>query len=250
MLRSPCSMFPLRSVGPALLRAACAVLLGMTLVSCAMGPRTRDRLSDLGQVFDATLTAGPGVEISARATSLAQFGGGAFDGRSLGWKQGRWIDVHEQRGEFGLSLVHFYQYRRNGHGQVLDVHHPRWADPGYTAYPWSFRTLTDRRASDVGLTFHLLYLGVDLAFHPAELLDFVGGLFGRDPAGDDAFSSTAEERMAGAHALDARTRAAAFDRFLRRGESTLGYAIYTMPDVRPPVQREAIEALTEPPSIQ
>ena len=103
--------------------------------------------------------------------------------------------------------------------------------------------LCDRRMLDVGLSFHIALLGVDLAFRPDELVDFIAGCFGGDPQGDDAHAVDLDVLRGRARSLDARERAAAFDALLRRGEGDHGYAIYTVDGIRTPVQRDAQRSL-------
>jgi len=212
----------------------------------ACGAYFQDRWADLKEIADLTVTVGGGVNLGARVTEGLQVGAGSFEGDAYGWLEGRAVAVLEERSEFGLSILHVYEYRRLGNGLVLDVRHPRFADSGYEEYPLSFRQVSDRGPFDLGLSFHLVLLGANAAVHPDEILDFLLGWFGIDPRKDDAFLPDVEVIRQRARSLDARARANAFDALLRRGEDIHGYAIYTEPDVRTENQRAAIEALSRP----
>lgn len=223
-----------------------SLLAALLATTGCTAPWALDRAKDLGEVLDFTLTGGAGMSVSLRATEAFQAGLGSFDGWTVGWLEGRPVRVREQRSEFGLLLFHFHEYRRRGEGQLLDVHHPRFGDPGYRQFFPSFLARSDRRFFDVGAGLHLAYLGVNFALHLDQFADFCTGLFGYDLLEDDAFVPSLEElRRRAASPESGRARDAAFDALQRRDQPIFGYGVYTAADARPRFQRLAIQQLKE-----
>lgn len=202
----------------------------------------RDRAHDFSQVLEATATLGPGIAAEVRATEALQLGAGSFDGRSYGLMEGRFAAVREQRNELGISLLHTYDYRRDG-TDLLDVRQPHFGDPGFERHPLSWQGEHDRQWADVGLGLHLAYVGLHATLRLRELWDALAGCVGFDPSGDDAFARPLEEVQRQALSLDATERRAAFDALLRRGGETHGYAIWTAVDVMPTAQKLAVDAV-------
>jgi hypothetical protein len=221
-------------------RAAGGLLLALSGCTAAAW---RDRAHDLAEILDVSASLGPGWAASVRATELAQVGFGSLRGESAGVVSGRLATASEERSEFGVSLLHTYEYRRRSR-ELLDVRQPYFSDPGYDPYPFSWQMETDRHAADFGFDLHVAYVGVHAALHLDQVWDFVAGCFCFDPLKDDAFGRSLEELRRQAASLDPSLRDRAFDALKRRGESTHGYAIYTARDVRPSFQRRAIEEVT------
>ena len=221
------------------LRSLAAGLLA--LGGCSTGA-WRDRAHDFAQILDASVTVGPGVAASVRVTELAQLGFGSFDGYAAGLQEGRLATCREQRDELGVSLLHTYEYRRDG-TSLLDVRHPYFADPGYERHPLSWQQESDRQDVDVGLGLHIAYIGGNVAIHFSELWDALAGCIGFDPAGDDAHGRSLEEVQRQALSLDSAKRRAAFDALLRRDAETHGYPVWTAPDVMPSAQKRARDAV-------
>ncbi|MBL8841034.1 MAG: hypothetical protein JNL90_05815 [Planctomycetes bacterium] len=231
-------------------------LLATTAAGAAAGGCSsaawRDRAHDFAQVFEASGSVGPGMAAHVRLTELAQIGAGSFDGKSGGLLEGRFAAAREQRSELGLSLLHTYEFRRESR-DLLDVRQPYFADPGWSEHPLSWQLESDRHFCDLGFGLHLAYVGVSATLKLAELGDALAGCFGFDPLGDDAFGRSLDQLREQALSLDAGERRAAYDALLRRGESIHGYSIYAVPDVTPPAQKRAEEAIrrdraSEPPS--
>jgi hypothetical protein len=222
----------------ALALAAAAAAAG----GCTAGA-WRDRAHDLAQIFEFTGSVGPGLAVSARATEVAQAGFGWFHGESVGVIDGRFTAVSEHRDEFGVSLLHVYEYRREGR-DLLAIRHAGFSDPGYDPYPFSWQLDADRRPLDVGFNAHLAIIGIGMTFRVDELWDFVAGCFGFDPLGDDAYGRPLEEIRRQCASLDSVTRDRAFDALKRRGEATHGYAIFSANGVCPDFQRRAIEEVS------
>jgi hypothetical protein len=218
-------------------------LLALSSGGCSLAS-WRDRAHDFAQIFDASVTVGPGMAADVRVTELAQVGVGDFDGDSVGLMDGRLALAREQRSELGVSLLHTYEYRRTSR-QLLDVRDPHYADPGYDEHALSWQMQSDRRPADVGFGIHVAYVGVSCAVHLDQLWDFVAGCFGLDPLHDDAYGRSLDDLRRQACSLDADLRDRAFDALKRRGQNTHGYAIYTATDARPSFQRRAMEAVAQ-----
>jgi len=221
----------------ALALGAAATLAG----GCTAGT-WRDRAHDLAQIFEFKGSVGPGLAVSARATEVAQAGFGWSRAETVGMIEGRFTAASERRTEYGVSLLHVYEYRREGR-DLLAVRHAGLSDPGYDPYPFSWQLDADRRALDVGFDVHLAIVGVGATCRLDELWDFVAGCFGFDPLGDDAYGRPLEEIRRQCSSLDSVTRDRAFDALLRRGAATHGYAIWSARGVCPDFQRRAIEEI-------
>ena len=227
------------------MKARLLALLATTAAAAAGGCGAagwRDRAHDFAQIFEAGATVGPGMAAHVRVTELAQIGAGSFDGKAGGLVEGRIASAREQRSELGLSLLHTYEYRRESR-DLLDVRQPYFADPGYSAHPLSWQMESDRHFCDVGLGFHLAWVGLHATLKIAELGDALAGCLGFDPRGDDAWGRSLTQLREQALSLDASERRAAYDALLRRGEPIHGYSIYAAPDVTPPAQKRAEEAI-------
>ena len=227
------------------MRTARALAIGAAVLAggCTAGA-WRDRAHDLAQVFGCTGSIGPGLAVSARATELAQAGFGWSRAESLGLIDGRFTAASERRTEFGVSLLHVYEYRREGR-DLLAIRHAGYSDPGYDPYPFSWQLDADRRALDFGFDVHLAIVGFGASVRPGELWDFVAGCFGFDPFGDDAWARPLDEIRRQCASLDSETRDRAFDALKRRGAATHGYAIWSARGVRPDFQRRAIEEVAK-----
>ncbi|MSR46836.1 MAG: hypothetical protein EXS13_07215 [Planctomycetes bacterium] len=219
-----------------------AAVVAMAALCGCSAAAWRDRAHDFAQVVEAGVTVGPGMAGQLRLTEAAQVGLGAFDGRAAGWHEGRFATFREQRDEVGVSLLHTYEYRREG-SDLLDIRHPHFGDPGFERHPLSWQTEHDRQLADLGIGLHVAYVGVNATLRLGELWDALAGCVGLDPAGDDAFARPLEALRRQAQALDASRRRAAFDALLRRGEATHGYAIWTARDVMPSEQKLARDAV-------
>jgi hypothetical protein len=219
---------------------AAALGAAATLAGGCTSGAWHDRAHDLAQILDLTGSVGPGLAVSARATEAVQAGFGYFRGETVGMMEGRFTAASVRRKEFGVSLLHVYDYTRESR-DLLAVRQAALPDPGYDPYPFSWQLDTDRRPLDVGFDVHLAIVGVGATFRIDELWDFVAGCFGFDLLGDDAFGRPLDEIRRQCASLDSATRDRAFDALKRRGESTHGYAIWSARGVSPDFQRRAVE---------
>ena len=224
-------------------RALLVATLPIVTSGCTAGA-WRDRAHDFAQIFELTGSLGPGLGVSLRATEALQAGAGYFDGATLGFVDGRVAAIKEHRSEFGLSLLHTYDYRRESR-ELLAVRHADYSDPGYDPHPFSWQTQSDRHDADVGFNLHLAIIGIGATIHLDELADFVTGCFGFDLLHDDAYARPVDDLRRQAASLDPSRRDRAFDCLKRRGEAIHGYAIYSARSSRPDYQRRAMDEIAK-----
>ncbi len=173
-----------------------------------------DRARDFGQILDADLSAGPGVRVYAGASHLAEVGLGSSDNRHAGLRDGFFGTWTEARSELGAGPLFLHEVDIGDASRPIVGHRTaRFGEPGFDPHPFEWETTTDRRWLDVGIGGHLL-LGASVEIRLFELLDFAGGLFGLDPAGDDVSGRTPDDLLEDLASPDARVRRNA-DRALR-----------------------------------
>lgn len=206
----------------------------------------QDRGLDLTQVVDASMGVSEGFEANIRATKALQVGLGGYRGIAwFGLKDGV-LDVwQEERTELGIGPLYVHEvFRTEGH-RLLDIQHPLFGDPGWRDASFDLAHLTDRGLFDVGFTVNVIFIGVNLAVSPAELVDFVTGLATVDVLDDDVYSPSTrqlEQRLSGENA---RVRSAAARALRLRFGENFGYAQYTAPDQMPAWQILAIRRWRE-----
>lgn len=198
-LHSPDKPMPRTDRTRAMLRAGpLGALLGLSLLwSCApsrlapaddpdpapesaLGRYFRARGLDLVDIVSVRLSLGPGLLAHARATKWIALGVGSL-GPATSWGLGFAVQDHvlgwglregglwtERRGEIGISTFYYCEAE-------VEVIAGRRDDIGLLARgPW-----------DVGAEAHLALVGLALDFRPDQVLDFIAGLIGNDPMGDD-----------------------------------------------------------------
>jgi hypothetical protein len=135
------------------MRKVRALAIGAAVLAsgCTAGA-WRDRAHDRADSRSPPEPAG--LAVSARATEVAQAGFGWSRAESLGLIDGRFTAASERRSEFGVSLLHVYEYRREGR-ELLAIRHAGFSDPGYDPYPFSWPLDADRSALDGGFDVHL-----------------------------------------------------------------------------------------------
>lgn len=145
------------------------------------GSWLRARALDLVDVASARVAVGPALLVHARITRFVQVGVGHV-GRLEGVKAGFRLPVHflgwtsaregglwtERRAEFGLGPA--YVCEAEVHSLFGNVSR----GPPETRGPW-----------DIGAALHLALAGLEVDVRPLEALDFLAGLVGADPSGDD-----------------------------------------------------------------
>ena len=136
--------------------------------------------------FRMRFSMGPGLLVHVMGTKIGQFGIGFIeDGDKFGFK-GRQVGYwRESRGEIGISLFYLSTTRKEllvGNRFLFEA--MRQPVPEAVEDIDVFRN-DDRDFWDVGFTFHLLFVGVDLDLPLKEFADFCLGIFGLDMQKDD-----------------------------------------------------------------
>jgi hypothetical protein len=123
-----------------------------------------NRAMDLADVFRLRLRAGPGLAVNVRFTDYGAFYVGAYDAVYAG--------MPGPRGPRSLRLPWGREQLKGIAIAGVDATDDTRHGPGY-----------GRAESDVGA--HLLLVGAEAGIDAAEVGDFLGGLLGFDPMGDD-----------------------------------------------------------------
>jgi hypothetical protein len=137
----------------------------------------KDRWFDLLDITSLNLDAGRGFGINLRITDFAQIGLNWWDGDSWGWRGRAWGVWETKEVERGIGPFYWMEYER----------HPSWGtqtlfDHDYKYTGWDVLETADPKVgngdwSEIGGKIHILALGAGLRISPAELCDFVAGLF-------------------------------------------------------------------------
>lgn len=123
-----------------------------------------NRVLDFMDIFRIRAKVGPGLAAGARFSDAFSFYGGAASSAYAGLpgprNQALWPRILGRQNERGMVLMGV---------DATDV----------TIFP------PDYEYSEIGLSAHLLLLGLDLGVSPSEFFDFIAGWFGADVRGDD-----------------------------------------------------------------
>lgn len=137
------------------------------------------RAADLADSISMQFGFGPGLLVRAQCTRWVALGIGSigpaiawshyrFDSRFLGWvgrRAGAWLELRDE-----LGIGTYYSCETTGEPLFGDV---------------DVFGLDARRAEDVAVELYLGVVGAAVTVRPIECLDFVAGMFGFDPRGDD-----------------------------------------------------------------
>ncbi len=162
-----CSL--LRSYLPRAALVVCALLAG-----CGFA---RDRAADFADCFTVEAGVGPGLHADVKATDFLHIGAGYAHLRKAG-ARGRDVLWLRDR-EVGLPVSALLAAGAARDGSAWRAAHLHASIPDLLAFqdPW-------RRADvEVGATAGVVSLR--LGFSPGHLVDFLAGIVGLDPAGDD-----------------------------------------------------------------
>ena len=173
-------------------RATFAVLAASTLGACASGTYMGDRGQDFADCFTVTVSAGPEVSVDAKLTEVMHLAVGGGVHVETGMIKGAWGSAGVAT--LGLPVSPFMEdgilYGRflftDASGQWTDdlVQDECYAIHLLDAEPTNpHRSAWDRWDLEVGFT---VLLGARIGFSPGQFIDFLGGVIGFDPAGDDA----------------------------------------------------------------
>jgi len=219
------------------------VAIAATLPACV---NLSDRGHDAAQVFDVAGGLSEGVSLNLRATKAAQVGFGGYRGLYWAGLKNGTLDVwQEERTELGISALYMLELFRADGDVLLDIRSPLYGDPGFREVSWDVTHVTDRGVFDVGLTINALFVGVDIAVKPAELVDFGAGWFGADILQDDLHAPTDEELLQRVAGDDVRVRSNAIRALRHRHHEKFGYKSYTAKDQMPAYQIRAMERWRE-----
>ena len=175
-----------------------AVVAVLLLSGCAyFEPRGRD----LGDIFRLEGSIGVGLQANATAGELLHLGIGSSRRWSGGWAYGMSTSERRVEDHFPLSFVSSclnpeitgLHTLKSGGGPEHPQHRCAAVAPG------AFSSGTVRKPAmqyfNLEVGFMAVVLGVEAGFNPAELVDFVLGIFGLDIAGDDAVDVRSRRRL-------------------------------------------------------
>lgn len=161
------------------------------LPACAAGTYLGERSRDLGDCFTLTGSVGPEISADVQLTELAHLMVGGGGHLEAGWIGGEF--GHAPVIMLGLPFVPFMEdgilygrYVFTETGELWDD--AMVQDECYILHAWHFaetnpqRPWVDRLDLELGVT---VLIGARVGFSPGQLVDFLGGWFGWDPAGDD-----------------------------------------------------------------
>jgi hypothetical protein len=187
----------LRAMSP---RNACLTLLALAAwcAGCAAQPASdfppepapsfRERAGsyvaarglDFADFLSLRIGVGPGLLAGARITEFVAIGAGSL-GPPLPWSAGFKVEVHflgwnrreggvwtERRGEVGLSTLYYCE----AEGDVLSGNRERFGADA-------------REPMDIGAELYFALLGAAVDVRLSDFPDFLAGIFGFDPDGDD-----------------------------------------------------------------
>ena len=161
-------------------------LAALALAGCApLADYARDRGGDAVDILRGHVMAGFGADAMLEATRALRLGAGQYEAACAGLHRralGTWHERVEEGGAFFL------------HGRFESVTGiPRVSGSYGTVPPWGPTRLLQPDETWVDLfvlrATLMVGLGVDVELRLGQLLDFLGGLALRDPAGDDAPSA-------------------------------------------------------------
>lgn len=159
--------------GSQAMRALLSLLL-LALAGCAYA---RDRAADAADIFTAEVGIGVGLHVDVKATDYLHLGLGYAHVRKVGFRGRDAFSMRDREAGLPVSaILAVGAWREGNYGRLGHLHANV---PDLLAYedPW-------RRADlEVGAT--LGFLNFRVGFSPGHLVDFLAGIFGFDPAGDD-----------------------------------------------------------------
>lgn len=173
-------------------KACAALALALTSASCQGTGYFADRANDFADSFTLVGTAGPEISAGFHATDLAHVSvGGGFHGEA--GLIGRKLGVASVA-TYGLPFVPFledgilhgrYVFTEVGGGwEAEDVEDECYLIHAIEAGPTN-PDVDPWRAFDLEVSATVL-VGARIGFSPGEFVDFLAGLVGLDPRGDDS----------------------------------------------------------------
>jgi len=143
-----------------------------------------DRILDVLDIFSFDLHFGGGILVNAHATRALQVGAGLQSVGGIGWHDNRSLGFEGQK-EAALNILAFgpdaCSMTRVGTSGIQDV-----SDGiAFLHTPTKHLYQEYRDYWGVGASVTLLFIGVDVDFHPVQVLDLLGGFVGFDLCSDD-----------------------------------------------------------------
>ena len=175
------------------------------LVGCK-APNLQDRMNDAAQMVRLNVGWGPGLLANAQVTRVLGLGLGAYDSRRMGFRNGYGWIWDERR--YDLNLIapiwgwEDVDATLAGGMPVTPLHgdehktNPPGEKPSKFSWTGVPRTLSDKNRGwfEVSANVHLVWIGLEVGVDFGEIVDYLVGWFGFDPAGDDSYTGkTAEE---------------------------------------------------------
>jgi hypothetical protein len=224
----------------------CALLGG--LASCSGRGYLADRARDFAQCLEFDGSLGTGFRAQVGLSGLAQLGVGWSETATAGLRDGALGSWREDRTELGFGPLYLHEVDLEGASDAIVGHRTAaFGEPGFSSLPIEYwgGVWADRLPGDLAGGAHVFFVGASVRLRLVEVYDFLVGLVGVDPRGDDLRGRTKEELVSALRSSDPRTRRNA-DRLLRmltgRGSP---YRTYSDPDVVTAEQTEAVAAWEE-----
>ena len=162
-----------------------AILLALVLLPACAAPEGNNyfvnRAADFGDMARFNVQVGKGAAIKLEITRVLHFGLGWFDGRAWGWANREWAGWDYKYTDWGL-LVGLYDEINTSPMEYLQG-----------SYGYRFERGGGTRFQETNNHLELLnsriklciFLGLDFELRSGEVIDFLAGIFGFDPSGDD-----------------------------------------------------------------
>ncbi len=170
-------------------KAIAAITLASLLSGCAyLGSRARD----LGDIVRLEGSIGVGLQANVNAGELAHLGIGSSRRSSAGWAYGMTTSERRVEDHFPLSyvesLVHPQAVALHGltMGEGSDAVTHRCPVLASGALSSGSVRKPDMQFWSLEIGVMIVAVGAEIGFNPAELVDFILGVFTIDVAGDDA----------------------------------------------------------------
>ncbi|MFN0208020.1 MAG: hypothetical protein ACKVS6_17075 [Planctomycetota bacterium] len=182
------------------------ILVVCSLTSCAY---LKDRGRDAARIieFDAGLTTG--FQLHAGFSHVAEAGLGYYSGNRYGLREGGFVNVDEERSEFGVPIFYLHEVsQRNAGGAMPGRFIARPLEAGHERYPlqWFTGQITDREPFDLNFSANLAFIGASFTIRPIYLFDFAAGLVGVDLKRNDVSKAAAPDLVADLKSNDANVR--------------------------------------------
>jgi hypothetical protein len=176
--------------------AAATAVLALASSACSSGTYLGDRGSDFAECFTLTVSAGPELSVDAKLTEALHLAVGGGVHVEAGMIGGEW-------GSAGVAMLGLpiSPFMEDGivYGRFLFTDASGgWTDELVQDECYGIHLLDiaptnpqrdawDRWDLELGVT---VLVGARVGFSPGQFVDFVAGVFGGDPAGDDGAAAS------------------------------------------------------------